>query len=167
MNLWRSASRKQGQQRQNLRHSHAPLHRPQVWKLRASLVPFKFGLTLPTLPMLTSSSSQPPSTSSLPFNLTPVRCSRRRRSRQTQVIRTCTVSCIHHLVRLSRYDLEQPATHAQMMGVCIMCDMIPQWPVDLQVISTSLSLHRRRCSALPYLLRTSCTPCTPRCTAGS
>jgi hypothetical protein len=35
--------------------------------------------------------------------------------------------------------------------VRIVCDMIPQWPVDLQVLGTSLSPPRRRRAALPYL----------------
>ena len=64
------------------------------------------------------------------------------------VIRTRTGSGIN---TLNGYDLEQPATHPQMTRVRIVCDMIPQWPVDLQVIGTSLSPHRRRRSALPYL----------------
>ena len=65
--------------------------------------------------------------------------------------RTRTGSGIHHFTTLSQYDLEQPATHPQMTRVRIVCDMIPQWPVDLQVLGTSLSPHRRRRAALPYL----------------
>jgi hypothetical protein len=57
----------------------------------------------------------------------------------------------HHLVTLSAYDLEQPATNPPMTRVKIVCDAIAQWPVDLQVIGTSLEPHRRRRAALPYL----------------
>jgi len=60
-------------------------------------------------------------------------------------------SGIYNLSTLSSYDLEQPAMHPQMTRVRIVCDMIPQWPVDLQVLGTSLSPHRRRRNALPYL----------------
>jgi hypothetical protein len=60
-------------------------------------------------------------------------------------------SGIHHYSTLSSYDLEQPATHPQMTRVRILCDMIPQWPIDLQVLGTTLSPHRRRRAALPYL----------------
>jgi hypothetical protein len=67
------------------------------------------------------------------------------------VFRKRTGSGIYHLSSLSSYDLEQPATHPQMTRVRIVCDMIPQWPVDLQVLGTSLSPHRRRRPALPYL----------------
>lgn len=52
---------------------------------------------------------------------------------------------------LSRYELEQPATNPQMTRVRVVCDAIPQWPVDIRVIGTSLSPHRRRRAALPYL----------------
>jgi hypothetical protein len=57
----------------------------------------------------------------------------------------------HHLVTLSAYDLEQPATNPPMTRVKIVYDAILQWPVDLHVIGTSLSPHRRRRAALPYL----------------
>ncbi|KAI0300472.1 hypothetical protein B0F90DRAFT_1951079 [Multifurca ochricompacta] len=57
----------------------------------------------------------------------------------------------NQLTTLSGYDLEQPATNPQMTRVRIVCDMIPQWPVDLQVIGTTLSPHRRRRASLPYL----------------
>ncbi len=67
------------------------------------------------------------------------------------VFRKRTGSGIHHLSTLSSYDLEQPATHPQMTRVRIVCDMIPQWPVDLQVLGTSISPHRRRRAALPYI----------------
>ncbi len=67
------------------------------------------------------------------------------------VFRKRSGSGIHRLTTLSSYDLEQPAMHPQMTRVRILCDMIPQWPVDLQVLGTSLSPHRRRRSALPYL----------------
>ncbi|KAI0279131.1 hypothetical protein BGY98DRAFT_970596 [Russula aff. rugulosa BPL654] len=67
------------------------------------------------------------------------------------VFRKRSGSGIHHLSTLSSYDLEQPATHPQMTRVRIECDMIRQWPIDLQVIGTSLSPHRRRRAALPYL----------------
>ncbi|KAH9072845.1 hypothetical protein EDB83DRAFT_135708 [Lactarius deliciosus] len=52
---------------------------------------------------------------------------------------------------LSGYELEQPATNPQMTRVRIVCDAIPQWPVDIRVIGTSLSPHRRRRAALPFL----------------
>lgn len=67
------------------------------------------------------------------------------------VFRKRTGSSMYHLSTLSSYELEQPATHPQMMRVRILCDMIPQWPVDLQVLGTTLSPHRRRRSALPYI----------------
>jgi hypothetical protein len=57
----------------------------------------------------------------------------------------------HHLVTLGAYDLEQPATNPPMRRVKVVCDAIPQWPVDLQVIGTSLSPHRRHRAAVPYL----------------
>jgi len=57
----------------------------------------------------------------------------------------------YNISTLSSYDLEQPASHPQMTRVRVVCDGIPQWPVDLQVIGTTLSPHRRRRSALPYL----------------
>ena len=67
------------------------------------------------------------------------------------VFRKRTGSGMFNHSRLSSYDLEQPAMHPQMTRVRIVCDMIPQWPVDLQVLGTSLSPHRRRRAALPYL----------------
>lgn len=67
------------------------------------------------------------------------------------VFRKRTGSGPHDLATLSGYDLEQPATNPQMTRVRIVCDPIPQWPVDLQVIGTSLTPHRRRRAALPYL----------------
>lgn len=67
------------------------------------------------------------------------------------VFRKRTGSGMYHHSSLSSYDLEQPAMHPQMTRVRIVCDMIPQWPVDLQVLGTSLSPHRRRRAALPYL----------------
>jgi len=60
-------------------------------------------------------------------------------------------SSMHHTTTLSGYDLEQPATNPQLTRVRIVCDAIPQWPVDLQVVGTSLSPHRRHRAALPYL----------------
>ena len=57
----------------------------------------------------------------------------------------------YNFVTLGSYDLEQPAMNLQMTCMHIVCDVIPQWPVDLQVIGMSLSLHCRRWSALPYL----------------
>jgi len=56
-----------------------------------------------------------------------------------------------HVATLSAYDLEQPATNPQMTRVRIVCDAIPQWPIDIRVIGTSLSPHRRNRAALPYL----------------
>jgi hypothetical protein len=67
------------------------------------------------------------------------------------VFRKRTGSGMYHHSTLSSYDLEQPAMHPQMTRVRVVCDMIPQWPVDLQVLGTSLSPHRRRRAALPYL----------------
>ena len=67
------------------------------------------------------------------------------------VIRSRSGSGIHRPTTLSEYELEQPAMHPQMTHVRIVCDMIPQWPVDLQVLGTSLSPPRRRRAALPYL----------------
>jgi len=67
------------------------------------------------------------------------------------VFRKRTGSGSYDFTTLSSYDLEQPAMNPQMTRVHIVCDVIPQWPVDLQVIGTSLSPHRRRRSALPYL----------------
>jgi len=55
------------------------------------------------------------------------------------------------ITTLSSYDLEQPTTNPQMTRVRVVCDGMPQWPVDLQVIGTTLSPHRRRRAALPYL----------------
>jgi hypothetical protein len=66
-------------------------------------------------------------------------------------IRKRTGSGLHDLTTLSSYDLEQPATNPQMTRVRVVCDSIPQWPVDLQVIGTTLEPHRRRRAALPYL----------------
>jgi len=57
----------------------------------------------------------------------------------------------YNISTLSPYDLEQPATHPQMTRVRVMCDGIPQWPVDLHVNGTTLSPHRHRRGALPYL----------------
>jgi len=57
----------------------------------------------------------------------------------------------NQVATFSAYDLEQPATNPQMTRVRIVCDAIPQWPVDIQVIGTTLSPHRRRRTALPYL----------------
>ncbi|KAI0002429.1 hypothetical protein BJV74DRAFT_949129 [Russula compacta] len=67
------------------------------------------------------------------------------------VFRKRTGSGFHGLTTLGGYDLEQPATNPQMTRVRVVCDPIPQWPVDLQVIGTTLSPHRRRRGALPYL----------------
>ena len=58
---------------------------------------------------------------------------------------------VNHFATLAVYDLEQPATSPQMTRVRIVCDAIPQWPVDIRVIGTSLSPHRRGRAALPYL----------------
>jgi hypothetical protein len=57
-------------------------------------------------------------------------------------------SGIHYL---SGYDLEQPATNPQMTHARIVCDLIPQWPVDVHVSGTTLTPHRRNRRALPYL----------------
>jgi hypothetical protein len=57
----------------------------------------------------------------------------------------------YNVTTLSSYDLEQPATHPQMTRVRVVCDGIPQWPIDLRVIGTTLSPHRRGRAALPYL----------------
>jgi hypothetical protein len=67
------------------------------------------------------------------------------------VFKKRTRSGNHHLVMLGTYDLEQPATNPPMRRVKVVCDAIPQWPVDLQVTGTSLSPHRRHRGALPYL----------------
>jgi hypothetical protein len=67
------------------------------------------------------------------------------------VFRKRTGSGAHDLATLSSYDLEQPATNPQMTRVRIVCDAIPQWSVDLQVIGTSLSPHRQWRPAWPYL----------------
>jgi len=67
------------------------------------------------------------------------------------VIKRRTGPGANQVATLSAYDLEQPATNPQMTRVRIVCDSIPQWPVDLQVIGTTLSPHRRRRAALPYL----------------
>lgn len=67
------------------------------------------------------------------------------------VFKKRTGSGFHGLTTLGGYDLEQPATNPQMTRVRIVCDPIPQWPVDLQVLGTTLTPHRRRRSALPYL----------------
>jgi hypothetical protein len=55
------------------------------------------------------------------------------------------------IVTISAYDLEHSATIPQMTCLRIVCDAIPQWPVDMQVIGTSLTPHRQRRAALPYL----------------
>ncbi|KAI0261266.1 hypothetical protein BC834DRAFT_897011 [Gloeopeniophorella convolvens] len=55
------------------------------------------------------------------------------------------------LVTLRGYELEQPATSPQMTRVRVVCDAIPQWPVDLQVVGTTLTPHRRRRASLPFL----------------
>lgn len=67
------------------------------------------------------------------------------------VFRKRTGSGAYDVATLSGYDLEQPATNPQMTRVRVVCDVIPQWPVDVQVIGTSLTPHRRRRAALPYL----------------
>jgi hypothetical protein len=67
------------------------------------------------------------------------------------VFRKRTGSSHYDIATMSSYDLEQPATNPQMTRVRVVCDAIPQWPVDLQVVGTSLSPHRRRRAALPYL----------------
>jgi hypothetical protein len=67
------------------------------------------------------------------------------------VIKRRTGPGADHVATLGGYDLEQPATNPQMTRVRIVCDAIPQWPIDIRVIGTSLSPHRRRRSALPYL----------------
>jgi hypothetical protein len=53
--------------------------------------------------------------------------------------------------RLGAYDLEQPATNPQMTRVRIVCDLVPQWPVDVHVSGTTLTPHRRHRPARPYL----------------
>ena len=58
---------------------------------------------------------------------------------------------VNHVATLAVYDLEQPATNSQMTRVRIVCDAIPQWPVDIRVIGTSLSPYRPGRAALPYL----------------
>jgi len=67
------------------------------------------------------------------------------------VFKKRTGSSHYDIATMSGYELEQPATNPQMTRLRVVCDAIPQWPVDLQVIGTSLSPHRRRRSALPYL----------------
>jgi hypothetical protein len=67
------------------------------------------------------------------------------------VFKKRTGSSHHDVTTMSRYELEQPATNPQMTHLRVVCDAIPQWPVDLQVIGTSMSPHRRRRSTLPYL----------------
>jgi hypothetical protein len=67
------------------------------------------------------------------------------------VFKKRTGSSLYDVATMSGYELEQPATNPQMTRLRVVCDAIPQWPVDLQVIGTSLSPHRRRRSALPYL----------------
>ncbi|KAI0254441.1 hypothetical protein BJV78DRAFT_1121181 [Lactifluus subvellereus] len=60
-------------------------------------------------------------------------------------------SGIHYSTTLSAYDLDQPATNPQMTRVRVVCDAIPQWPVDVHVSGTTLTPHRRHRTALPYL----------------
>jgi hypothetical protein len=67
------------------------------------------------------------------------------------VFKMRTGSSHYDVAAMSMYDLEQSAANPQMTRVRVVCDAIPQWPVDLQVIGTSLSPHRRRRAALPYL----------------
>jgi len=67
------------------------------------------------------------------------------------VFRKRTGSGLFAHTTLSSYDLEQPATNPQTTRVRVICDLIPQWPVDLRVVGTSLEPHRRGRAALPYL----------------
>jgi hypothetical protein len=57
----------------------------------------------------------------------------------------------YDIAAMSAYELEQPATNPPMTCLRVVCDAIPQWPVDLLVIGTSLRPHRQRRGALPYL----------------
>jgi len=57
----------------------------------------------------------------------------------------------YDIAAMSAYELEQPATDPPMTCVRIVCDAIPQWPVDMLVVGTSLRPHRQRRAEVPYL----------------
>ncbi|KAI0050821.1 hypothetical protein FA95DRAFT_1453353, partial [Auriscalpium vulgare] len=54
-------------------------------------------------------------------------------------------------VALTTQELDQPATTPELTRLRVICELIPQWPVDLSVSGTQLTPSRTGRAQIPYI----------------